>query len=107
MMVLRLAIISSVVMKLLPLTVNGLIMRPRRRPKRIEHGGSKIEGRLERYGRDLPSSILDPLRVASWIDFSSQQELLPLTHLAPDKQLPGHSCGYPPMLWPNPSRKKS
>jgi hypothetical protein len=45
--------------------------------------------------------------MASWIDFSSQQEPLPLTHWRVDKQLPGHSCDYPPKLWPNPSRKKS
>jgi len=30
----------------------------------------------------LRSLIFDPLRVASWIDFSSQQEPMPLTHLA-------------------------
>jgi len=50
--------------------------------KAPEEDRAKKEGRLKRFVCDPRSSTLDPLRVASWIDFSSQQEPMPLTHLA-------------------------
>src|SRR5262249_58165328 len=70
-----------------------------------EDRGSSVALRGTDAILNLRPSILNPLRVASWIDFSSQQELLPLTHLAPDRQLPGRDCGFPPRLRLTPSRK--